>query len=208
MALYRPEVFNQADIESAKKIILTEEGGVLTEERWSNETPWLVELIINNIPGDGLILDYGCGVGRIAKILVEKGFSVVGVDISPEMRSNASKLLFDKKFIALDPETFDAVAKVISQVDVVISIWVLQHCFDLKKEIKRIYDGLKIGGVVFILDMKHRAVPTYEGWVDDGLDVKGEMEKYFTRIQDFIYNPPGAPITLIQNAYIAIYRKK
>jgi 2-polyprenyl-3-methyl-5-hydroxy-6-metoxy-1,4-benzoquinol methylase len=56
-----------------------------TEERWQVETPYVADLIGHALPtirpGD-LLLDYGCGVGRIAKELIARHrCRVVGVDI-------------------------------------------------------------------------------------------------------------------------------
>ncbi len=40
--------------------------------------------ILNLLPGNR-ILDLGCGPGRDAKVFVDQGFQVVGVDLSPQM---------------------------------------------------------------------------------------------------------------------------
>ena len=46
---YNPKVFEQENIENAKKIILTKEDNLETDERWEKETPFLVEEIINKL---------------------------------------------------------------------------------------------------------------------------------------------------------------
>lgn len=40
---------------------------------------------LSYIPGDGLILDFGCGSGRDTKFFKEKGFDVVAIDGSEEL---------------------------------------------------------------------------------------------------------------------------
>ena len=68
MALtYNPEIFSVPDLLHAKKIILTAESSS-TEERWKTETPMLAGLIAahNKIGPDTVVLDYGCGIGRMA----------------------------------------------------------------------------------------------------------------------------------------------
>jgi SAM-dependent methyltransferase len=48
------------------------------------------ELISAAVPAAASVLDLGCGVGRIARGLVERGHSVVGVDQSAEMLVHAT----------------------------------------------------------------------------------------------------------------------
>jgi SAM-dependent methyltransferase len=48
------------------------------------------ELIAEAVPAGGSILDLGCGTGRIAAGLVQRGYRVVGVDQSAEMLEHAS----------------------------------------------------------------------------------------------------------------------
>ncbi len=86
MALtYNPEIFSVPKLSQAKNIILTAESST-TEERWKTETPMLSALIAaqNQIGPDTVVLDYGCGIGRMAKELITRhGCRVIGVDISP-----------------------------------------------------------------------------------------------------------------------------
>ena len=59
----------------------------------SNDLQFRQELVLNYL-GDvkgKQILDIGCGVGRISHLLVEKGASVTGYDISPEAIDLANK---------------------------------------------------------------------------------------------------------------------
>ena len=51
----------------------------------------------NQIRGEKLVLDLACGIGRHSVILAEKGFKVVGIDISPEYIELAKKLAEEKK---------------------------------------------------------------------------------------------------------------
>ncbi|MDB5477335.1 MAG: hypothetical protein JWP49_2846 [Phenylobacterium sp.] len=42
---YNPQFFDAADLDAARRIILTREGDLDTAERWARETPYLSELI-------------------------------------------------------------------------------------------------------------------------------------------------------------------
>src|SRR6185436_7844642 len=88
---YNPGVFAVGSIEQAKSIILTPEDST-TEARWRTETGYLAELIASHLALDSasVVLDYGCGIGRIAKELIQRTkCTVLGVDISPNMRALA-----------------------------------------------------------------------------------------------------------------------
>src|SRR5260221_8560231 len=90
--IYRPDIFEVSDLESAMQIILTPETGTTTQERWEYETPYLVNEIGRTLGLDdnSCVLDYGCGVGRIARGLIERYHCfVIGVDISTGMRQLA-----------------------------------------------------------------------------------------------------------------------
>jgi len=191
MALYYPEIFNVADIGAAKDVILTNEGpGADTETRWAIETPYVMSLIAAALaPNPGtLVLDYGCGIGRMAKAMIDStGCSVIGLDISPNMRALANDYVASDRFTALSPRQFDRLVASGLRVDAAISVWVLQHCFAPADDIARIHSGLTAGGRCFILNMPKRAVParltetpenTFD-WLSDGVDVKALLRGAF-----------------------------
>ena len=77
-------------------------------------TPYLgeVERFQPWIPAGSAVLELGCGVGRITRVLLARGYRVTAVDNSPEMLahvpSQASKVCADIEVLALGT-TFDAV---------------------------------------------------------------------------------------------------
>ena len=60
---YDPGVFDRADLDAARRIILTPEGST-TEQRWNVETPYVADLIVDaiNPTQEMILLDYGCGI--------------------------------------------------------------------------------------------------------------------------------------------------
>ena len=73
-ARYYPEIFSGVvDEDDAKRVILTSEGpDADTATRWAVETPYVLELANNALslrPGM-VVLDYGCGIGRVAKAMI------------------------------------------------------------------------------------------------------------------------------------------
>ncbi len=62
----------------------------------------IFEFFYKNLPKSGLILDVGSGTGvPHAKLLVEKGFIVLGIDISPKMIQIAEKNVPRAQFLEL-----------------------------------------------------------------------------------------------------------
>src|SRR5262249_29871734 len=88
---YNPEIFSVRNVREPKALILTAETST-TDARWEQETPLLCGLIDARakIGPETVVLDYGCGIGRMSKALIERyGCRVIGVDISPSMRALA-----------------------------------------------------------------------------------------------------------------------
>jgi len=127
---YNPNVFAVANLAQAKAIILTDEDGVDSDTRWQAETPYLADLIGQEIapqPGQ-LVIDYGCGIGRLAKEMIARfDCFVLGVDISAHMRSLAAAYVESDKFTVCAPAMLDDLAARGLRADAAISVWVLQH---------------------------------------------------------------------------------
>jgi len=181
-AVYTPEIFDRANIEDAKKIILTAEDSS-TQERWEKESPYIAQRIINfiGIKQESLIVDFGCGIGRISKELIQKqGCRVIGVDISKSMRSQALEYVNDEKFTTVSPELLTQMLNKGLKVDGIICIWVLQHIPQPQKQLHVLYRLLEKDGKLFILNNLRSALPTNIGWVDEGVDIQELIKEYFT----------------------------
>lgn len=181
---YFPDVFDAPELGYARRIILTDEGpGADTDTRWAQETPYLAEFLVEALrPEAGsVVLDYGCGVGRLAKEMIGgSGCFVVGVDISADMRRLAHEYVASDRFLALSPEQFDTLVAAGLRVDAALSVWVLQHCLTPAEDIARIGRGLARQGRFLVLNMPKRAVPAVQEteagkrtflWAHDDIDV-------------------------------------
>jgi SAM-dependent methyltransferase len=173
--VFRPEVFDVSDVGAAKAIILTPQRGTTTAERWEFETPYLVDVIGRDLGlgPDRCVLDFGCGIGRIAKALIDRhGCRVVGVDISERMRSLAPEYVGSPRFLAWSPEELDGQVAGGFRASHAVACWVIQHVLDPDAEIARIEAALAGGGEFFVLNQGHRVVPSNLGWIDDGISVE------------------------------------
>lgn len=185
---YSPAVFHTSDIEKAKYIILTPTPDMTTDERWEIETRRLSDELGHalNLNPDSRILDFGCGIGRIAKALIERyGCTVVGVDISENMRKLSIDYVKSERFIACDPATFDQMIKEGFHATGAYTCWVLQHCHSPALEIERIHSALVPGAPLFVLNSNNRLVPTDSGWASDDISVENLLAARFEPVSKF-----------------------
>jgi SAM-dependent methyltransferase len=72
-------------------------------------------------PAGRRTLDLGCGEGRVSRMLAERGHSVVGVDVSPDMVAAASEsieaVVADGAALPFDDDAFDLVLSFMSLMD-------------------------------------------------------------------------------------------
>jgi SAM-dependent methyltransferase len=182
MPVFQPEVFEVKSVKQAMDIILTSEPDTTTDERWEKETPYLVEDIgrFLAIGPDRCVLDYGCGIGRIARPLIETfGCRVVGVDSSQSMRLMAPEYVRSDRFVVWSPEDLDAMIRQGFQADFCVCLWVIQHVPDMMNVIQRIARALRPEGILYAMNQLRRAVPTDQGWCDDCLDVQAALRRVF-----------------------------
>lgn len=182
---YRPDIFDVKDVESAKRIILTPEVGTSTQERWEDETPYLANEMGQalGLNGTSCVIDYGCGIGRIAKQLIERyGCAVVGVDISTSMRQLAPGYVGSTRFAACAPEMLDQMVAQGFRATHACACWVIQHCALPEIDLARIDSALASGGRLFVLNNNHRCVPTDQGWANDGLSIEALLTEKFDKV--------------------------
>ena len=207
-ATYDPSIFEVQTIEDARKIILTDEQALKTDDRWVRETPYLVDLIGQAVPmsAETTMLDYGCGIGRLSEALLSRfGCRSVGVDISASMRAYASYLQPSPRFFTCAPDMLDTLTP---GFDLALCIWVLQHCLNPADEIAKIKSLLKPGGFFFVVNEAGRAVPTRErGWVHDGVDVRRLLHDNFQPVHEARLDPAVVSEPVSQRTFWGAYRK-
>jgi SAM-dependent methyltransferase len=206
---YNPEIFSIKDLEQARRIILTAESST-TDERWKTETPMVAELVArhNDLGPGSLVLDYGCGIGRMAKELIERhNCRVIGIDISQSMRALSVEYVNSDSFFACPPGMLNVLVDRGLRFDAAISIWVLQHCLKPADDIGTLRRAVKPGGGLLVLNNVHRAVPTREnGWANDGIDIRKTLGNTFvTQAEETLFSPV-VPSSLSGITFWAAYR--
>lgn len=209
IATYDPTIFEVADIDGARDIILTPLGDQGTDERWTTETPYIAGLIgtaLNLQPGS-LVLDYGCGIGRVSKALIEAhSCTVLGVDISARMRSLAPQYVDSSGFSVVSRRMLERMAANGFRADAAISIWVLQHCAQPTEDVYLLRSALRAGGRLAVANNEHRAVPAKEiPWVDDGIDVHTLLSSSFNELEFGRLDPHVVGERIASNTWWGVY---
>jgi SAM-dependent methyltransferase len=197
---YHPQVFDVSTPEQARAIILTPEAGSTTDGRWNAETPYLADMIEAHLQPtrNSLILDYGCGIGRLAKALIQRrGCQVIGVDISASMRALSSSYVDSDRFLVCAPDGLDALIARGVRMDGAIAVWTLQLCFAVRDDVARIRGAMTPGVGLFVVNNRQSAIPTREaGWVNDGSDIRTILSERFHKRQEGRLAPEYVPAAL------------
>src|SRR6185312_412039 len=105
------------------------------------------------------LLDYGCGIGRVSKGLIERfGCRVIGVDSSRNMRLMAPEYVLSDRFITWSPETLEKMVSAGYRVDAAISLWVIQHVLEPAQLIRQIVRALTPRKSFYVLNQLTRCV--------------------------------------------------
>ncbi len=109
-------------------------------------------------PDAGWILDLGCGQGRFARRLIERGYRVTGLDLSRAMLAKAHgmpRVLGSSRRLPFADGTFAAV----------VSIEVFEHLGPLERPLAEVFRVLKPGGIVAIVDKNAGALNSDRPWL-------------------------------------------
>lgn len=171
---YNPNFFRPISLDDAKRIVL---GYGITESphRWIIETAWIEQLFVdkNFLNENSVVLDWGCGIGRLSKMVIEKfNCRVVGVDISEDMLRYAKDYVNSKKFTATLVKDFNKNKTL--KFSNVIAVWALQHTPFIDADLSIINDSLNDNGKLFVFEEITPAIPV----VDDGQGKWGLLNDY------------------------------
>jgi ubiquinone/menaquinone biosynthesis C-methylase UbiE len=106
----------------------------------------VVSALLDPLPR-GRALDAACGTGRHARLLVDRGHEVVGVDVTPEMLSRAAANVPEASFIVGDLRDIPAPDE---HFDVAVCGLALAHLADLGAGVSELARVLKRGGRLIV----------------------------------------------------------
>lgn len=109
----------------------------------------LLNLNSNKMPG--ALLDIGCGTGRHAEVLAEKGYSIYGADLSNDMLKQAKNRIPNGSFVCGKASEFSFEVKFDYAVSLFHVVSYLCKNDELERSFKNIYDHLNRNGI-FVFD--------------------------------------------------------
>src|SRR5258706_1273466 len=178
------EFFYCNNLNEAKEVILTPGGGMTPTQRWEVETKWLTDRISFSSE-KSLVIDYGCGIGRMDK---EISNTVLGVDVSVTLRHHADQYVNDASFGSVGPTMFKDLVDHGLKADGVVAIWSFQHIININETIDTLMKALNPDGILWLLDTNKRYLPVVLGTIgedkvvaplgDDGIKIYPLIEKW------------------------------
>jgi 2-polyprenyl-3-methyl-5-hydroxy-6-metoxy-1,4-benzoquinol methylase len=216
--IYTPGIFDQNSIAAAKQVILTVPLDI-ADEFWRRATVATGDLIMEAMrpTRDDVLLDFGCGIGRLAKELIARtGCRIVGVDISDAMRRYATEYVASDRFSVLSSEEFAKLAANRAQVfSGAYSIIVLQHVLEPQSELRRIAAACTADAPFFVYNCINRCVLSNKGWVNDGQDIGKltseifDFQRQYEVQRDMLLYPNQGPLPgEIEGHWFRLFRNK
>ncbi|PWV99056.1 ubiquinone/menaquinone biosynthesis C-methylase UbiE [Hoeflea marina] len=110
-------------------------------------------LSFSNLDAQHRILDIGCGMGKYTIPLVEAGYQVDGLDLSPRLLEELKRQAASRARIAtICGDILNPDPALLGSYDHVVGFFMLHHLFDLQQAFKQIARLLKPGGQVTFLE--------------------------------------------------------
>src|SRR3989344_512265 len=187
---YIKEASEPMNLEHAKNVVLSPDS--TDTEKFQKETDFIVSFLRQQglVKPEHRVLDFGCGMGRVSKALIDTiGCYVVGTDISYRMLNYAEQYVADPRFVS--QSEFEG------QFDAALAILVLQHVENPEFEIEKLYTALTPGAPLILVNEEKRFVPSavdrngFVIWSDDGADIAALLKKRFTLLGRYPYYGHG-----------------
>ena len=120
--------------------------------------------------------DLGCGNGSFSNLLSELGFTVVGVDPSATEIAIASQHFPHLEFH--QGSAYDDLARMYGQFPLVVSLEVVEHCYDPRKFAQTLWQLVETGGIAIV------STP-YHGYVKNlALAIAGKWDDHLNPLWD------------------------
>jgi cyclopropane fatty-acyl-phospholipid synthase-like methyltransferase len=209
-SIYNPDFFNPTDIDDAKRIVLGH-GIAETDSKWEVETAWTMLLLKQKqfLNKDSIVLDWGVGIGRLSKAIIETfGCQVVGVDINENMISHAYTYVNSDKFTAMTVTEF--VETNTTEFTNAIAVWALQHSIDVDSDLSVIKNRLSTSGKLFIFEEIHPCIPLQNSnapWFILNKSNFTTIDKEFKIVEHGVF-PPHFNILENNNAWWGFFKNK
>ncbi|MBT5755479.1 MAG: methyltransferase domain-containing protein [Acidimicrobiaceae bacterium] len=104
------------------------------------------------LPAKCRVLDIGCGLGKFSIPLIDRGFDVTGLDLSPDMIQALDSNLGDRKMPLHVADIASPPQELWGQFDAVVGFFMLHHLVDLTAAFEGVRMCLRPGGTAAFLE--------------------------------------------------------
>jgi SAM-dependent methyltransferase len=150
----------------------------------------------------GRLLEIGCGTGYFSRILAEKGFKVVGVDISPAMIATARRL--SPKGIEFVVDSGEELSRISGRFSIALSVLAVGNMEDPERVFTRVHRFLDPDAPFFLVFL-HPCFrfPRQSGWGYDPQKklIFRRMDRYLTPLEVPIQMFPGKDPGIVTITY-------
>jgi 2-polyprenyl-3-methyl-5-hydroxy-6-metoxy-1,4-benzoquinol methylase len=144
---------------------------------WANAYLWpVLQRVIADQGTRGRALDIGCGNGATANMLAQLGFEVVGIDPSASGIAQARHAFPGIQFERAS--AYDDLERRFGTFSLVVSLEVIEHCYDPRHFAKTVFDVLEPNGRAFI------STPYHGYWKNLLLAITGKWDAHLTALWD------------------------
>lgn len=180
--------FKNPDFVQARGTVVGEINSLSVDDRWVHETKLFADALQRHMPtGPCTVLDFGCGIGRMSKELLDRrdDCSIVGCDNSDVQLQHATSYIQNPRFTGVLPHMVEG------QFDFAFSLYVIQHvkAIHLRQALQIIHANLTPGAIfVHCCSERRMAVRTdAPRFFDDsflGVNISSEVELLFEPMCD------------------------
>ena len=136
--------------------------------------PHVFDILGNECPEEGRVLDLGCGNGALTAALDAQGYDVIGVDPSEEGIQQARNAHPELEVHV--GSAYDDLRAEYGTFSAVVSLEVVEHVYYPRKYARCVYDLIESGGVAIL------STP-YHGYLKNlALALTGKMDEHFTAL--------------------------
>jgi 2-polyprenyl-3-methyl-5-hydroxy-6-metoxy-1,4-benzoquinol methylase len=147
-----------------------------TRPTWANAYLWpvLTEILAGHPLPDRRAFDLGCGNGATANMLFKLGYDVTGIDLSESGVALGCQSFPHLKLHV--GSVYDDLADTYGQFSLVVSLEVIEHCFDPKLFARTFYNLIADGGLGVL------STPYHGYWKNLALAVAGKWDDHLTAL--------------------------
>jgi 2-polyprenyl-3-methyl-5-hydroxy-6-metoxy-1,4-benzoquinol methylase len=148
------------------------------DKAWADD--YLAPRIIHRLASERdvrTVLDAGCGNGSLSARIAGRGFRVAGFDASPSGVAHARRAFPELRFEVAS--AYEDLRHLFGEhFDACISVEVIEHLYDPRMFVSRVFDALRPGGLFVV-------TTPYHGYVKNlALAVAGSMDSHYTALWD------------------------